>query len=234
MAVNVLLSATKKVVKMEHKKTKITMGFALLVCAVVALAGVSYALMGQAVINNQKADSDLIVVDLDKYNGFIEGTYTVDTLNNGTTVTLSNIQKNGGSAGSLYTDKYFQYSAGAFTLVTGESQGYSAVEAGSVEVTITEKTVSTGSKVDLTITGTQSAVVNQYGISFVWVYDGQVFDPSTGISNLDIHTGSVSVTLKAYVVYSNSVPHENIGSIGVFNLASANISFSASPTPASP
>ena len=158
----------------------------------------------------------------------------MDTLNNGTTVTLSNIQKNGGSAGSLYTDKYFQYSAGAFSLVTGESQGYSAVEAGSVTATITEKTVSAGSKVNLTISGTQSAVVNQYGISFVWVYNGQVFDPASGISNLDISSGTVSVTLKAYVVYSDSVPYASIGSIGVFNLASADISFSASPTPASP
>lgn len=84
MDIHLPLSATIKVVKMEHKKKKITMGFALLVCAMVALVGVGYALayQGSANTNIDDATGELVTVAIAK-TGFTEGEiYTVDTSNN--------------------------------------------------------------------------------------------------------------------------------------------------------
>lgn len=248
MDVHLPLSATIKVVKMEHKKKKITMGFALLLCAMVALVGVGYALayQGSATTPTGDTGSDIITVDLTK-SGFTGTLFTVDTVNDTTNnagVTLSSLRYDGtnlvpasGESLPVMSSLHFKYSGGAFTLVDSYDVGdptYSCAKVGSVTATIYEETVSASSKVNLAISGAQAPDVNQYGLSFVYVYNNAVYDPYNAgadatISNLDIHTGSVSVTLDAYVVYSDIVPRANISDIDVFTLSESTLTFTATP-----
>ena len=215
-----------------EKKKKITMGSTLLVVAMISLVGVGFALTlsGSATTTNNQASSEYILVELDNYNGgFLSGTYTVDTSNNGTNVSLTTL-RNGDSviaAGNIVNDM-FAYSGG-FT-ITDTSSGYSAYKVGSVEATIT--TPASGSSVDavdVAISGTPTSVVNQYGLSLVYVKDGAIFNPASGISDLDVQSGSGTFTIDAYLVFSESVPIANIGSINAFTLANSTITFTATP-----
>lgn len=241
MDVHLPLSATIKVVNMEHKKKKITMGFALLVCAMVALVGVGYALayQGSATVTTDNGGAETIVVAIADDNGYqhrISGTYTVNTLNDGTDIDLSNLLKNGGSAGSEYTTKYFKYNPAVvtpspadacFTLVDSD-QGYTAYEVASIPVTVKQTTGATATNVTLTMGGGADAVINQYGLSFVWVIGDTVLNSIDGhVENLDMSTGQADVVLKAFVIYSDSVPVALYGSISAFTLASGSITFTA-------
>ena len=222
---------------MQNKKRKTSVGFALLVVAMISLVGVGFALQysGSATINNQSATGEAVTVDLDKYSGFIAGAYTVNTSNDGTTISLTNLAKNGTTVDPLYTAKVFKYESSNFTLVDsygGSDRHYGAAEVGSIQVTIRQTAnATTSTPVVLSITGNQAPVVNADGLSFVYVIDNTVIDPATPINvTLTGESGTAktaSVTLKAYVVYSESVDHVNINSITAFNLANSNIVFTA-------
>lgn len=212
---------------MEHKKKYGFSGFALLTIAIVSLVGVGFAVAyeGSAVNTNNEMSGEAVTVELSSYQNFLAGQYSVNTSNNGTAVTLSGLAKDGTtlSDGSVY----FEYENGAFSVVADADSGYGAVEAATITVTLNQTNGAKATDVDLAITNAQASVVNQYGISFVYVYNGQVFDPSTGIQNIDLSSGTASLVLKAYVIYSKSVPIANIGDIAGFALANANITFTA-------
>ena len=213
---------------MENKKKFKGFGsFALLAIAMLSLVGVGFAISytGSAENTDNEMSGEAITVALSSYTNFLAGDYSVNSVNNGTTVTLSNLQKDG-SATTPYTTKYFKYNAGAFTL-DNTDQGYSATEAATITVTLNQTDGAKADTVNLAITGAQASVVNQYGISFVYVYDNQIFDPTDGISNIDLSSGSANLVIKAYVIYSNSVPVASIGSIAGFALANANVTFTA-------
>lgn len=217
-----------------QKKTHAKFGVTLLVASMLALVGVGFALAytGSATNTDNDTSSELITVGLSSYSEFLTGDYTVDTVNNGTAITLSGLEKDG-SAATLYTAKYFKYQDGAFTVVNADN-GYSAALVGTITVTITQPTTATATDVDLTISGAPAASVRQYGMSLVYVMDDTVFDPSAGIQDIDMSSGSASYTINAYVVYSNSVPTASIASIGVFSLSSPTITFTASAATPSP
>ena len=105
---------------MKHKSIKISMSLALLVVAMVSLAGVGFALVytggAQTHIDDESGES--IVVGIAK-DGFTDGAiYTVNSLNNGTTVALSDLKVNGSAASD--SGKYFAYSSG-FSLADADS-----------------------------------------------------------------------------------------------------------------
>lgn len=249
MDVHLPLSATIKVVNMEHKKKKITMGFALLVCAMVALVGVGYALAYQGSATNpvSPASGETITVSVDGNTGIFASpavgasVYTLNTVNDGTNFTLSTLMKDRAVApGSLYTDKKFHYDADAdaFDLDTtdwGASEThYSAYEVGAITVIVRQTEGAVDTAVTLTLTGLPSEDINQYGFSLVCVKDGAVYD-YTAI-NLDMSTNNKqSVTLKAYLVWSETVPVANYDDISAFSIASATVDITAvANTPASP
>lgn len=212
---------------MQQKKTHAKFGLTLLVASMLTLVGVGFAVTysGSAVNTDNETSGELITVGLSSYTAFLSGVYTVDTSNDGTDITLTNLEKDG-SAATLYTAKYFAYSGGEFSVV-GSAGDYSAAEVGTITVTITQPTTATATDVDLTITGAPVSVVNQYGLSLVYVMGDTVIDPSDGIQDIDMSSGSVSYTIKAYVVYSNTVPVASIASIGVYDLPSSAITFTA-------
>lgn len=211
-----------------QKKTHAKFGVTLLVASMLALVGVGFALAytGSATNSNNDTSGELITVELSSYTEFLSGDYTVDTSNNGTAITLSNLEKDG-SAATPYTAKYFAYDAGEFSVVNTDS-GYSAALVGTITVTLRQPTTATATDVDLTITGAPASAVNQYGMSLVYVMDDAVFDTSDGIQDIDMSSGEQSFTINAYVVYSNSVPSASIASIGVYSLSAPTITFTAS------
>lgn len=223
-----------KGVKMEHKKKYGFSGFALLTIAIVSLVGVGFAVAysGSAVNTDNEMSGEAVTVGLSSYSNFLAGQYSVNTSNNGTNVTLSGLAKDGTplSDGSVY----FKYENGAFSVVADADPGYGAVEAATITVTLTQTVNATATDIDLTITGAQASVMNQYGISFVYVYDGQVFDPSTGIQNVTLTSGTASLVLKAYVIYSKVVPTTSISSITGFALANADVTFTATASTVTP
>lgn len=214
---------------MEHKKRKgAYASFVFLALAMVSLIGVGFAALnytGSATNTDNEATSEMITVTLDDYNGFISGAYTVNTVNNGTDISVSSLKKDGTSMTS-YTSKYFKYSEGAFTLADSDN-GYSAAEIGSVTVTVSQTEDATATNVDLAISGCPTAVTNQYGISLVYVCDNAVFTPASGVQDLDMTSGPVSVTIKAYAVYNNSIPLANAGNVSAFTISDSDITFTA-------
>lgn len=246
MDVHLPLSATIKVVKMEHKKKKITMGFALLVCAMVALVGVGYALAYQGSATNpvSPASGETITVSVDDNTGIFASpavgasVYTLNTVNDGTNFTLSTLMKDHAVApGSLYTDKKFHYDAGAFALNTtdwGVSEThYSAYEVGAITVIVRQTADAVDTDVTLTLTGLPSEVIHQYGFSLVCVKDDAVYD-YTAI-NLDMSSDNEQeVTLKAYLIWSETVPVASYGSISAFSIASATVTATAVANTPSP
>lgn len=225
-----------KGVKMEHKKKYGFSGFALLTIAIVSLVGVGFAVAysGSAVNTNNEMSGEAVTVELLKgedgfYSNFLAGKYSVNTLNNGTgSITLSGLAKDGTtlSDGSVYFK--YEVSEGVKKFSVADTDlGYGAVEVATITVKLTQTGDAKATDVDLAITGAQASVVNQYGISFVYVYNGQVFDPSTGIQNITLNNGSASLDLKAYVIYSKSVPTTSIGDIKGFALENADITFTA-------
>lgn len=222
-----------KGVKMEHKKKYGFSGFALLTIAIVSLVGVGFAIAytGSAVNTDNEMSGEAVTVELSSYQNFLAGQYSVNTSNNGTNVTLSGLAKDGTalSDGSVY----FKYEGGAFSVADADS-GYGAVEAATITVTLTQTENATATDIDLAITGAQASVVNQYGISFVYVYNGQVFNPSTGIQNITLTSGTASLVLKAYVIYSKVVGIDDIDDIRGFALANANVTFTATASTVTP
>lgn len=213
--------------KMKHKK--LSMSVALLVVAMFSLVGVGFAIAytGAAQTHIDDESGEAITVGIAK-DGFTDGAiYTVNTLNNGTTVALSDLKKDGTAASA--SGKYFQYSAGAFSLANAD-QGYGSTVAGTVTLTVTQTTGATANNYAMAISGTQAPVINQYGLSLVWTYKigdaaETVFTPSGGIPGIDPSSGAVTVVVNAYVVYSASVPVANIGSIQAFTLADGDMTF---------
>lgn len=246
MDVHLLLSATIKVVNMEHKKKKITMGFALLLCAMVALVGVGYALAYQGSATNpvSPVSGETITVSVNDNTGIFAspavGTsiYTLNTINNGTNFTLNTLKVGGGAVpGTIYDndhkidDSYtFKYTT---TLVLnddayGDSEKhYSAYEVGSITIVVRQTEGATATDVTLSITDVPSAQVHQYGMSLVYVKDDAVVTP--GSINLDMATGGneQEVTLKAYLVWSETVPVASYDSISAFSIASATVTATA-------
>ena len=234
MAVNVLLSATIKVVKMEHKKTKITMGFALLVCAIVALVGVGYALayQGSATTPVDDTSGELVTVGITEKTGIFAGPsatsiYTVNTANDGTNVTVDALKKNG-SATTPYTTGHFTFSdtpSDAFTWVTGTpvAQGYASAVAGAVNLSVSQSADATAHYCRMTITGLNAEQIHQYGMSLIYTYKigtgaETVLDGST--LDLTLTAGTpLAVVITAYVVYNTYVEVANIGSIVPLTLA---------------
>ena len=243
MDVHLPLSATIKVVNMEHKKKKITMGFALLVCAMVALVGVGYALayQGSAIIDNDATNSETITVALGdgEYDAnFLEGQYTLNTSNNGTTVTLNGLKKGDTviNNNQLFTDKKFHYSGG-FTLSNDDwaqnEVHYSAYEVGHVTATIKQTADATATHVTLGMTGGPASAVNQYGFSLVYVTSlGDTVYQTISNVPVTLTEGTASVTITAYLVYSETVPTENIASISAYTMTAGTIEIRASVTDA--
>lgn len=213
---------------MENKKRKAAIPFALLVVAMVFIAGdvVALAYSGSAQTHIDDSSSELITLGISK-EGFTDGAvYTVDTVNDGTNVALSSLKANGSAA--TLSDKHFAYSGG-FSLSDSDS-GYKSAVAGTISLTVTQSEGATAQNYTMSVSGAQSPAVNQYGLSFIWTYKigtgtETVFNPSDGIAGIDPSSGPVAVIVNAYVVYSESVPVADIGSIGAFTLTDANVTF---------
>ena len=242
MDVHLPLSATIKVVKMEHKKKKITMGFALLLCAMVALVGVGYALayQGSATTPADNTQSEFIKVGIGSKTGIFDADaeslatkiYTVDTANNGTNIAVSNLKVGDDPAG-LYTDKYFAYSGG-FTLSADVEGSYRSSVAGSIPMTVTLSAGATTNTFSMAVANLTAPVVNENGLSLVYTYKigtgaETVFDPASPTA-ITLTAGSpVDVLVKAYVVYKTSVPVGSISGILPFSVAgNAGVSFTFS------
>lgn len=208
-----------------QKKTHAKFGATLLVAAMLSLVGVGFALTysGSAQNTDNETSGELITVGLSSYSGFLDGIYTVATANNGTDITLSGLEKDGAAA--TMADVHFAYDAGAFTVADAAS-GYTASEIGTVTVTLTQPTTATATDVELAISGAPAAVINQYGLSLVYVMDGEVIDPAD-VLDITMSGGSATVTVSAYVVYSDTVPVGSIAAISVFNIPETVITFTA-------
>lgn len=236
MAVNILLSATIKVVKMEHKKRKITMGFALLVCAMVALVGVGYALayQGSATTPIDDTQGELITVGFNSAPTGIfsesapaTSTFTVNTLNNGTNVTVNTLKENG-SAKSEYNEGHFTYSENAFTWVTGVpvANGYASAVAGAVSLSI-KQSADASTDTDyfrMTVTGLNAEQKHEFGMSLIYTYkigdgDETVMSGTTVPGLVLTPNTAVNVVITAYVVYNTLVAVEHIGDITPLTLA---------------
>lgn len=250
MDVHLPLSATIKVVNMEHKKKKITMGFALLVCAMVALVGVGYALayQGSANTNIDDATGELVTVGIAK-TGFIDGEiYTVDTSNNGTNVTVSNLKKTGETA-TPYSAGHFTYSdSDGFTWATGApadapaSGVYYASQVGQITLTINQTEGATATVCSLSATSSVAMPSpNENGLSLVYTYKvgngtETVFTPGTSSTvingALDL-SDKVTVLVTAYVVYHSYVASDDIATILPFTLPNVKLTFTVdASTPA--
>lgn len=223
-----------KGVKMEHKKKYGFSGFALLTIAIISLVGVGFAVayQGSAENTDNEMSGGAVTVGLSSYSKFLAGEYSVKTSNDGTNVTLSDLQKDGGdplTPGNVY----FKYENGKFSVADAESgKDYAAVEAATITVMITKTDGVDATSVNLAIAHAQASSEHQYGISFVYVYNNEVFNPANGIQNIDLTSGSASLVLKAYVIYSKSVPVANIGDITGFALANADVTFTATASSA--
>lgn len=220
-----------KGVKMEHKKKYGFSGFALLTIAIVSLVGVGFAVAyeGSAVNKNNEMSGEAVTVGLSSYSNFLAGEYSVNTSNNGTNVTLSDLKKDGGETSPASI--FFKYENSAFSVADADS-GYVAVEAATITVNLKQTDGAKATDIDLAITGAQASEVNQYGISFVYVYNNEVFNPADGIQNIALSNGTASLVLKAYVLYSQVVDTNEIGNIKGFALESRDITFTATASSA--
>ena len=159
---------------MQNKKRKTSVGFALLVVAMISLVGVGFALnySGSAVTTIPDESSEYITMNVAKSNTFNTGVYTVDSLNEGSYVTVSNLEL-GETSATMYTAGHFTYADG-FTWVTGAPAGspasgvYYASVVGSYTLTIRQPATATATDVDLSISNILAPVVNQYGLSLVY------------------------------------------------------------------
>lgn len=222
-----------KGVTMEHKKKYGFSGFALLTIAIISLVGVGFAVayQGSAVNTDNEMSGGAVTVGLSSYSKFLAGEYSVKTSNDGTDVTLSDLQKDGEATSPASV--FFKYEGGKFSVADAESgKDYAAVEAATITVTITKTDGVDATSVNLAIANAQASSEHQYGISFVYVYNNEVFNPANGIQNIDLTSGSASLVLKAYVIYSKSVPTANIGDITGFALANADVTFTATASSA--
>ena len=95
---------------MQKNKKKLSMSMALLVVAMISLVGVGFALAytGGAQTHIDDESGEAITVGIAQ-TGFFDGAiYTVNSLNNGTTVALSDLKMNGTEQAA--SGKYFAYS----------------------------------------------------------------------------------------------------------------------------
>lgn len=219
MDVHLLLSATIKVVKMEHKKKKITMGFALLLCAMVALVGVGYALayQGSATTPVDPTSDEFIKVGITEKTGIFNGhtpaesqIYTVNTLNNGSTITVDSL-KVGNNTATLVTGKYFVYSS-AFSIANAKD-GYESSVAGSISLSVllSSGATTSGQAFEMAITNLNAGVLHPNGVSLLYTYkigtDGnETILDLNNLPTVTLEAGTpVDVTFTAYVVYKMSV-----------------------------
>ena len=211
---------------MQNKKFKGVGSFALLALAMVSLVGVGFAVAytGSASITDNSADGQTVTVDLTTYNGFIAGSYAVSSVNDGTAITLSDLQKD--DADAVLDDMEFAWDGSKFVLAGEGVDDYDCSIVGEVTVTVRQVGAS-AAVIPLTIEGAQDAQENQYGLSFLYVYNGQIFDPADGL-DVEMTDGVGTATVTAYVVYSKSVPYDNIEDIAGFTLANSTITFTAS------
>lgn len=229
---------------MKHKATKISLGFTLLVCAMVSLVGVAFAVAYQGSastpVDNTSSEFITVAFDGDKEGIFATTTpigtkiYTVDTKNDGTNVTLSNL-KVGDSVATLYTDKYFVYSGGNFTLSADEG-AYKSSIAGKVPLEVTLSADATATTFSMSIFNLNAPITNENGMSLVYTYKigtgaETVFNPSSPPA-ISLTAGTpVDVVFSAYVVYKTSVPVANMSGILPFSVdgnAEVSFTFSAS------
>lgn len=212
---------------MQKKSSKkLSASFTLMVVAMLSLVGVGFAVgySGSATVTDNQADSQTVTVDLDKFSGFVSGSYTVNTVNDGTAITLNTLKK-GDSAATLDSLEFAWDSTESKFTVTDADAGYDCSKIG--EITVSVKQLGAADPtIALTIDGAQASIVHQYGLSFLYVYDGEVFDPTDGIS-VAMTNGEGSAVVSAYVLYSKSVPYANLGDIDVFTLSDATITFIA-------
>lgn len=219
-----------KGVKMEHKKKYGFSGFALLTIAIVSLVGVGFAVAytGSATMNGNPADGQTVTVDLTTAtSGFIAGSYAVSTVNDGTDITLSGLKK--GDTPAVLDDMEFAWDGVKFVIAgEGAEDDYDCAVAGTVTVTVRQVGATPlASSLPLTITNAQGAQEHQYGLSFLYVYNGQIFNPASGIT-VAMTDGVGTAEITAYVIYSKSVPHADIGSIAGFSLTGSTLTFTAS------
>lgn len=226
----------------NNRKKKLSMTSALLVVAMISLVGVGFALSysGSAVTNIPNESSEYVTVDYTK-TGFDSAVYTVNTSNNGTNVTLNTLTKWVGNVSTAQSDAStkFNYVSGespAFEITTGETIYHSAV-AGSVSLSIAKSDGATADTFSLSITGAQAPLTHQYGLSLVWTYKigtgtEMILVPASGISTLDLSSGPVTVLIQAYVVYSGTVNHDNIGDISPFTLTGGDVTFTVNASKA--
>lgn len=226
-----------EVKKMEHKVSKISMSSALLVVAMISLVGVGFAITysGSATTDTTPSSGETITVTASK-TGFEGGIYTLDSANDGTNFALSNPQRwdsvsdTTGDAVSL-ASKYFAYSAGAFSL-TDVASGYKCAQIGQITVGLKQTDGAQANAVTLTTSGAETGTANQYGMSLVYTYsvnggtETVVADPNTAQA-VAMTSGSGSVVLTAYLVYSESVPVASQASLSAFTVSSATVTFTA-------
>lgn len=217
---------------MKHKTTKISMGVTLLVCAMLSLAGVAFAIayQGSATTPIDDTSGELVTVGITEKTGIFGVTsstsvFTVNTSNDGTNVTVDALKKNGTTLPS-YEAGHFTYSD-AFTWVTGApvEHGYASAVAGSVSLSATQSADenTTTDYFRMTIVGLNATQTHPYGMSLIYTYKigtgtETVMDGTT--FSLALTPGTpVSVVVTAYVVYNTYVAVGNIGQITPLALA---------------
>lgn len=243
--------SAKKVKKMEsnNRKKKLSMTSALLVVAMISLVGVGFALeyTGTATTTTPSESGEYITVNVVKtdYNA---GIYTVNTANRAGTVTLSGLKywesKIDATADNVseVSDKHFTYSGGAFTLVSGApvEHGYASALIGTLSVNLAKPADAQSNKVTLVTSGAQVGSANEFGLSLVYTRtvgggdETVIADPNGTLSNVDMAGTTLSVVIKAYVVYSTEVDVGAIGSISAFALTNTDVSFSATASYVAP
>lgn len=221
---------------MKHKTTKISMGVTLLVCAMVSLVGVAFAIayQGSATTPIDDTQGELVTVGFNSAPTgiFSESsapatTFTVNTLNDGTNVTVNTLKKNG-SAESEYDAGHFTYSDSAFTWVTGApvANGYASAVAGAVSLSVKQSAdaSTTTDYFRMTVTGLNTEQKHEFGMSLIYTYkigdETETVMSGTTIPGLVLTPNSaVTVVITAYVVYNTHVAVEHIGDIIPLTLA---------------
>ena len=218
---------------MNKKHKAISMGSTLLVVAMLSLVGVGFAITytGSATVNTAPNSAEYVTVSAT--STLAEGIYTVNTVNNGSSFSLSDLKfwdvDDNVSTPTLVSSKHFEYEAGAFSLVNSApvANGYESAVAGTVTISIDKPVDSSTNTVNLTVSGMNAPVINQYGLSMVYTYtiDGveEVCAPNTTKAIPMDAVATKSVVLTAYVVYS-SVAN---GPVSAFSMAGANVSVTA-------
>ena len=215
------------------------MSSALLVVAMVSLAGVAYAIAytGSATTHVDPHAGETVTVNASN-TGFEGGIFTLDSVNDGTDFNLSNPQRwdsvsdTTGDAVTL-SDKYFAYSGGSFS-IADSSSGYKSAVIGAITVTIEQTEGAQATAVTLTTEGASDGVANQYGMSLVYTYkvnDGEETVANPNITqDVVLTNGTGEVVLTAYLVYSEKVPVASQSAISAFTMNSASVLFTAEAT----